>query len=389
MGKNTIRNRVMIREDKRLDIKKKRIMIAVITSVLMIVIIAGIIIYLQMQQKEDPGKVMSTPVPEVTIAPTPMPTPTLDPRAGKVQSSISGKWVAPSVEAKRPYAVMINNIEYAFKHQKGTSKADIIYEALAEGGITRMMAIYQDPSKVKVIGSVRSARHYYVQFAKEWNAIYCHFGHTKYATQKIQKLKVNNLSGLSGIGSLVYARDSSISAPHNVFTSGKKLQKGAKKLKYSRKQDTDKVAEHFYFYEEDTELESGDKAQNITLPFSNYSTCRLKYNAKKQTYFKYEYGQKHMDIYYKKQLSFKNVIVQLVDESNIDHNGYQTMELSDNSGKGYYITNGKVQKIKWKRKEAGNKMVYLDSDGNTLNINPGKTYIAVYPKSRKKFIEIK
>lgn len=373
-----------------MNIQKKHIVIAVITSIVMLVIIVSILLCLQIQkQNKDTERDVSTPTPEITLAPTPVPTPSLDPRAGKVQSSLSGEWVSEKVEAKRPYAVMINNIEYAFKHQKGTSKADIIYEALAEGGITRMMAIYQDPSKVKVIGSVRSARHYYVQFAKEWNAIYCHFGHTKYATQKIEELKTNNLSGLSAIGSLVYERDTSISAPHNVFTSGKKLQKGAKKLKYSRKQNLDKTAEHFYFYEEDTELKSGDQAKNITLPFSNYSTCSLKYNTKKRAYFKYEYGQKHMDTYYKKQLSFKNVIVQFVEESAIDHNGYQTMELSNNSGKGYYISNGKMQKITWKRKESGNKMVYEDSDGNVLTMNPGKTYIAVYPKSRRSLITIK
>lgn len=92
---------------------------------------------------------------------------------------------------------MINNIEYAFDHQMGVSKADVVYEALAEGGITRMMAIYQDVSKVKKIGSVRSARHYYVQFAYEWDAIFCHFGQTKYAISKMKKLKTDNLSGLS------------------------------------------------------------------------------------------------------------------------------------------------------------------------------------------------
>lgn len=375
-----------------MDTKRKRMIIGAVTSIVMIVIFISIMVYLRIQQQsKDRMKVVSSSIPVVTVAPTatPMPTPTVDPHIGKVQSSLSGEWVSEKVEAKRPYAVMINNIEYAFQHQKGTSKADIIYEALAEGGITRMLAIYQDPSKVKVIGSVRSARHYYVQFASEWNAIYCHFGQTKYATQKINALKTNNLSGLSAIGSLVYSRDTSLSAPHNVFTSGKKLQKGAKKLKYTLKQDSDQTAEHFTFHEVDTDLENGDKAKKITLPFSAYSTCQLKYNAKKKKYFKYEYGQKQMDVYYKKQLSFKNIIIQLVEESDIDHNGYQTMELSNNTGKGYYITNGKVQKITWKRKESGNTMIYKDSDGNTLKINPGKTYIAVYPKSRKKLIQIK
>lgn len=373
-----------------MDSKKKRIKIAAVTSMVMMILVGSMVVWLQLQQqKKENVETKSTSAPEVTLAPTPIPTPTADPRAGKVQSSLTGEWVTEKVEAKRPYAVMINNIEYAFKNQRGTSKADIIYEALAEGGITRMMAIYQDPSKVKAIGSVRSARHYYVQFAKEWNAIYCHFGHTKYATKQIEKLKINNLSGLSGIGPVVYERDRSISAPHNVFTSGAKLQKGTKKLKYSRKQNTDKTAEHFHFYEEERDLAQGKTAKNVTLPFSAYSTCKLKYSPKKGTYSKFEYEQKHMDVYYKKQLSFKNVIVQFVEESNIDHNGYQTMKLSNHSGKGYYLSRGKAQKITWERKESENKMVYKDNNGNVLTINPGKTYIAVYPNSRKQFIKIK
>lgn len=372
---------------------KKRIPLGIIITVISLaLIIATIIICVHIRQEgKEKMQVATTTPPAATEAPTatPIPTPTIDPHLNDVKSSITGEWVSKKTEKKRPYAVMINNIEYAFQHQKGTSKADIIYEALAEGGITRMLAIYQDPSKVKVIGSVRSARHYYVQFANEWNAIYCHFGHTKYATAKIEELGINNLSGLSGIGSAVYERDYSVSAPHNVYTSGKKLQKGAKILKYKQKQDKDKVAKHFKFYEEDTELYSKKEAKKITLPFSNYSTCILKYNKKKMTYQKFEYNQKHMDTHYKKQLAFKNVIVQLVSESNIDHNGYQTMDLSNSSGEGYYITNGKRIKIKWERNEAENKMVYKDKDGDILRMNPGKTYIAVYPTSRQQFISIK
>lgn len=374
-----------------MNTNKKRIPFGVIIAIICFaIILTTAILCIRIQQSDNEYlQVESTSAPAVTEAPTPVPTPTIDPHLNDVRSSITGEWVSKKTEKKRPYAVMINNIEYAFLHQKGTSKADIIYEALAEGGITRMLAIYQDPSRVKEIGSVRSARHYYVQFAKEWNAIYCHFGHTKYATAKIEELQMNNLSGLSGIGNTVYERDYSISAPHNVYTSGKKLKKGANILNYSLKQDSDKVAKHFNFYEEDTDLNGKKKANNVTLPFSNYSTCVLKYNKKKKTYNKFEYDQKHMDTYYKKQLSFKNVILQFVDESNIDHNGYQTMDLSNSSGEGYYITNGKLTKITWKRNELENTMVYKNKYGNTLKINPGKTYIAVYPNSRKEFISIK
>lgn len=316
-----------------------------------------------------------------------VPTPTINPHEGMVRSQITGKWVKKNVAKKRCYAVMINNIEYAFKRQMGTSKADIIYEALAEGGITRMLALYEDVHNVKKIGSVRSARHYYVQFATEWNAIYCHFGHTKYAVSKMEELGTNNLSGLSAIGGVVYSRDLSIAAPHNVFTNGKKLKKGAKKLGYSLQRDESAMAKHFTFYETDTALTNGKKATKITIPFSNYSTCQMKYDADKKIYKKYEYGQKHMDTYYKKQLSFKNVIIQFVKERNIDHNGYQTMSLNDAKGSGFYYTDGKRVAITWSRNERTNTMEYYDETGNLLTVNPGKTYIAVYPKNRKNLIK--
>lgn len=316
-----------------------------------------------------------------------LPEATKNPYEGMVRSELTGEYIKSSTADKRPYAVMINNIEYAFRNQKGTSKADIIYEALAEGGITRMMAIYEDVSKVKKIGSVRSARHYYVQFAKEWDAIFCHFGHTKYAVSKIEKLGTNNLSGLSAIGGVVYARDLSIRAPHNVFTNGKKMKKGAKKLGYSTKRNSQAMAKHFEFADEDMDLTAGKEKKTITIPFSNYSTCKMKYSSKSKTYQKYEYGQKHMDTYYKKQLAFKNVIIQLVSEKNIDHNGYQTMKLGNTSGKGYYYTNGKCVNITWKRVESTNEMAYYDESGNVLTMNPGKTYIAVYPKNRKNLIK--
>lgn len=368
-----------------MNLKQKKIVIVVMTIALLSVIAVSLYLVVgrDATKKKDGQPQESTKQATATD----IPTPTQDPHKGMVRSKITGKWVKEDVAKKRCYAVMINNIEYAFRRQMGTSKADIIYEALAEGGITRMLALYEDIRNVKKIGSVRSARHYYVQFATEWDAIFCHFGHTKYAVSKMDKLGTNNLSGLSAIGGVVYSRDFSIAAPHNVFTNGKKLKKGAKKLGYTLKRNENAMAKHFNFHEKDTELANGKKAYNITIPFSNYSTCKMKYDADKKVYKKYEYGQKHMDSYYKKQLSFKNVIVQLVKERNIDHNGYQTMALSDNKGAGYYYTDGKHVNITWMRNEKENRMEYYDDQGNLLHVNPGKTYIAVYPKSRKNLIK--
>ena len=368
------------------DRQKKIILGVFIGAVVTMIVVIGVLIHTKdLFSKPEVSNVEATPAPTAVVTPEP----TKNPYEGMVRSSMTGEYVKPSVENSRPFAVMINNLEYAFRNQKGTAKADILYEALAEGGITRMLAIYQNVKDVKKIGSVRSARHYYVQFAYEWDAVFCHFGHTHYATSKIEELGVENLSGLSGYGSSVYARTNKVVAPHNVYTTGKKLVKGAKKLGYSVKKNNGKRAEHFGFYEVDTDLANGKTAKTIKLPFSYYSTCRLKYNKNQKTYFKYEYKQKHMDIGAKKQLNFKNVIVQLVKESNIDHNGYQTMEITNDSRKGYYFTNGKYQKITWEREEDSNTMVYYDANGDVLTMNPGKTYIAVFPKNRNKLITIK
>lgn len=369
--------------------KKKVITIISGASVVVLVAVCLICFLVLGDKGEKNAQVSQTPVPVETPEPTPISEPTPDPHAGKVKSVLTGKYISKKVAKQRPFAVIINNIEYANQHQQGTSQIDVLYEALAEGGITRMLGVYQGTDKIKRLGSVRSARHYFVSFASEWDAIFCHFGQTSYAISKIEELGVNNLSGLSAIGGVVYKRDYSFKAPHNVYTSGEKMLKGAKQLKYRTKFKEEKMAKHFEFYEEDTELDAGNGTTYINLPFSAYSTCYLKYDKKTKEYKKFEYRKKHLDHKNNKQLSFKNVIIQLVKEKDIDRNGYQHLFLHKRKGEGYYITNGKRMKIKWRKNEEEGTMCYYDMDGNVLTINPGKTYIAAYPTSRKKLISFK
>mgnify|MGYP000926515662 FL=1 len=99
-------------------------------------------------------------------------------------------------------------------------------------------------------------------------------------------------------------------------------------------------------------------------------------------YYRYQYNKPHIDKTTGKQLTFKNVIIQLVKEWNIDKKGYQTMDIENSSGTGYYITNGKMEEITWKKNESTKKMHYYDSKGEVLSINPGKTFISIYPTSK-------
>lgn len=334
-------------------------------------------------KKEEKNATTSTPAP--TEATSMEPEDTEQPEAtpesldGKVKSRLTGEWVSKEAGTRRPYAIMLNNIQAA-NPQSGIGQASILYECLVEGGITRLMGVFEE-FDAKRIGSVRSARHYYCSIADEYDAIFVHFGQTKYAIAKMEELGINNLSGLEAVGSTVFYRDSNIKAPHNAFASYDGIIKGTKSKKY-RTEYRENCNSHYEFYESDTDLTSDKIANKVTLGFSNARKPYLVYNQETKLYDRFQYGGKHIDATTKEQLAYKNVIVQFVKEWDIDKNHYQTMAIENNEGNGLYITNGKAIPITWKKNEAKKTMSYYDKDGNKLYVNTGKTYIALFPNNR-------
>ena len=330
-----------------------------------------------------------TTSPTPTETPTPSATPTLSPEElheGQVRSQLTGEWIPEELGNLRPYAIMINNLKLV-NPQSGIGEADVLYEAITEGGITRLLGIYGDLYDEKGdllsrIGSVRSARHYFVSFADEYDSIYVHYGETKYATSKLKELKVNNLSGLEGVGNTVFYRDNSIQAPHNAFASGEGILKGTEMKGYETELREDYTSP-FQFYEEDTELESDEEVNKLTLKFSSYTSPYFEYNKDSKLYERYQFGGPHIDANTKKQLAFKNIMVLYVKEWDIDRNDYQTMDIENSKGNGYYITNGKAVPIQWKKNESKSEMNYYDEQGNELYMNPGKTYLAIFPNDRE------
>lgn len=329
--------------------------------------------------------VLETPEPTPEATPTPEPVETHE---GEERSSLTGLWVDKETAEKRPIALMINNISFA-NPQSGIGEASIIYEAVVEGGITRMMAIFETMTGDR-LGSVRSARHYFVSVADEYDAIFAHYGHTKYATCKIKELGVDNLSGLEGIGSTVYYRDNAIKAPHNAFASAEGIQKGIE-IKGYRTERNAEMKNHFVFNEEDTDLTEGEDASaKVTLGFSGYTSPYFTYDSKEKVYKRFQFDGPHIDVVTGEQLTFKNLILQYVSYWTIDEkNGYQSMDIEDSTGEGLYITNGKAVPITWDKKESTSEMHYYDADGKLLSINPGKTYVALYPKNHLDGLKLK
>lgn len=355
-----------------------------LTLIMLMVVLALALTACGKGKKENDNKKASTNPPEATqeaSIPTNAPLPTEDTHTGQALSRLSGEYIPEKAANQRPYAMMINNIEYAAQFQSGLSQASIVYEAKVEGGITRLMAIFEN-FDAKRIGSARSARHYYVSVASEYDAIFVHFGHTKFATAKIESLGVDNISGLSGIGGKVFYRDSSISPPHNAFTSKKGLIAGRKILKYKKTYNKNFHNSHYQFYKEDTDLVSDKIANKITVKFSGYAAPYFLYDEATKLYNRYQYGSAHMDANAKTQLTFKNLIIQYVDDEPIvpgHPKDYRTINFENAKGKGMYISNGKAVKITWEKHESKGFMKYYDESGNELVVNPGKTYIALFP----------
>ena len=330
-----------------------------------------------------------TSVPTPTTAPTTMPTATPEPTPteipepeipeGMVKSRLTGLWIPEETAMYRPYAVMINNIKVA-SPQSGLSAADILYEVLVEYGITRFMAVFEAQDVMSAtterIGSVRSARHYYVSLANELDAVYVHFGGTTFAYDKIKSDNTTDVDGImGGLAGHAFTRDQSIQAPHNVFLNFSVMLNEVLKSSLRSEYEREKF---FSFNEEDTTPGNGQKADKVTIQFSQSVRPYLIYDKETGEYTRYQFGVLHTDPNNDQPLTYKNIIVQYAKHAP-KSNEYITIDLEDAEGDGYYITNGVAIPIVWKRNETPNECHYYDLEGNELSINIGKTYIAIYP----------
>jgi len=264
----------------------------------------------------------------------------------------------------RPYAVMINNINDARKVQSGLSDAYLIYEIIVEGGITRYLALFKDADTAK-IGSVRSARHYYLDYVLENDAIFVHWGHSDQAKEDIKTLGINNINGLVYEGVYFY-RDNplGLSSEHTGFTKMEMLKKATDKLNY--RQETDKGLLLDYSAEsiDMSKVESVKKATNVTIKYSNYTNNTYEYDEETKLYNRYVGGKEQKDYTNDEQLKMKNIIVYSIENYTIsgDKKGRQFLNNIGN-GEGYYISEGKAIKIKWSKESREAKTKYTYEDG--------------------------
>lgn len=284
----------------------------------------------------------------------------------------------------RPIAVMINNNHVAWPHA-GLNDAYLAYEILAEGGITRIMALFKDKDTEK-IGSVRSARPYYLDYALENDAIYVHYGWSDKAKSDISSLGVDNINGLTA--SSVFWRDSSLNkaTEHTVFTSMKKINEYSKEHGYDRDTDKDLLLNYSVDEIDLSKREDAIKADTVFMKYSYYTTTSYEYDSEKKVYKRYMSDTPHVDAVTGDQYTFKNIIITPIETHTYD--SYGRLELDNiGSGEGYFITLGYAIPITWSKDSRSSQTVYKNMDGEEIKVNDGNTFIQITPPSEDIKIE--
>ena len=276
----------------------------------------------------------------------------------------------------RPIAVMIDNHDDAWP-QAGLQRAYMVYEIIVEGGETRLMALFKGADDVEKIGPVRSARHYFIDYAMENDAIYTHFGESPQAASDIKKYSIAEIDGISEDGTTFW-RVKDKAAPHNAVTSMENLIQSAKNKNYRMTSSEESVLN---YVTDEVNLEDGQGAVSVTIPHSQLQTVSYEYDEENKVYERFARKEAQVDWDTDEPITVKNIIITFCDNytlSDAENKGRQGLK-NIGTFDGYYITNGKAIKIKCIKNARDEKTVYQDLNGNEIDVNDGNTFVHICP----------
>jgi hypothetical protein len=270
----------------------------------------------------------------------------------------------------RPLSIMIENSEGA-RPQTGLDKANIVYEVLAEGGITRFLAFYYD-QEAEVVGPVRSARPYFVDKSLEHQAIYVHIGGSEEASNFIKEERIDEINEFENFQPFWRTKDRE--PPHNLYTSTIKLREEANKLGY-----VEMIKKEKYQFETDSnEKLTGKPATSIVIPYNSTYIVSYKYKPELRRYLRFINNEPHLDNKTKKQLNVDNIIIQFANTKIIDEEGRLAIDFIG-KGKGILFFKGSSEEITWEKLNLESRTVFLNKEENRIALIPGNVWIQVVP----------
>jgi hypothetical protein len=292
----------------------------------------------------------------------------------------------PMVEEKthnKPIAIVLSN-EPAALPMNGVSQADIIYEYLVEGGMTRMMAVFQDISDVPMVGSIRSARHYTVELAESHGALFVHAGGSPLGIAEIRNRGITNFDEVYGIRRNIFFRNRTriggrrLENLHSLVTTNERIAEWLPQ--YNVVTEHNANYRQGFIFTDDATPTGGNAATELTIRYSAAKLSTFAYDESSNVYHMRQYGRDFIDANNNNRVGFANIIIMKTSVTSIsgDQSGRRDM-VTVGSGDGYFINGGRYIEIRWSRADKESPFVYTHIDGAPLELGRGATFIGIIP----------
>jgi uncharacterized protein Usg len=314
--------------------------------------------------------VTAPPPPEVTPEPEPEP-PGINP--------LTGLPIEEEFENRRPIAVIMNNMRAALP-MYGIAQADIIYEVPIEGGITRMLAFFQDLTVAPEIGTVRSARLYFIDIAQAHNAILIHCGGSPQAYNAISSRNMAALDALRGYEHRMFWRDADlrrqVGLEHSLFLTSEKAETVLETVRFPIHHPEGYA--HTLDFTDTAETAGGQAAAEVISHIPGSHASVFNYNDDDSLYYFSQRDMPFMDGNTDTQVAVRNLLILRTDINLIsgDTAGRLTIRTTG-SGSGFYACDGKIIPIRWSKERHDAPYIYTHEDGTPLSLAKGRTYICI------------
>lgn len=268
---------------------------------------------------------------------------------------------------ERIISVLVNNHAFA-RPQSGLDQADIVYEILSEGWITRLVAFYQSQSP-EVIGPVRSLRPYLIDLAMGFDAVFAHAGGSQAALNAVKNRGLASLDEIYNAGNSFY-RVNFRKMPHNLYTNIEMLRKGVERRGYRSESEIPTLT-----FKDPSEEAVGEDAGWIEIEYHSTYVVAYEYDPELAIYTRFVRGEPHIDMETEKQLTTTNLLVIETTHRTLDDDGRRAIDVMS-EGKGLLFQRGKMEKVDWKRIDG---VIRPMKDGVEIGLYPGTTWVNIIP----------
>ncbi len=290
----------------------------------------------------------------------------------------------------RPVAVVLKN-DRTGAPQLGIARADIVYEAAVEGGMTRLLALYADYSQISDIGPIIDSRTYFYEFAEFHDAVFVQAGTTAAGKAVQKEKKTDCIDAVAGMAEITFRRDEALASERdelsNILTSGAALKERIARDSIRQKNNNKtSLTVNFVKMGEKNQLD-GNVCMTVTVPYSSSHKPYFVYSTVTGKYTRYQYGEKHLDND-GTELKYTNILILSTEYSVISEASGEMKSEFIGSGDGYYVTDGKYIPIVWKRDAEQTQITYCLKNGEELELNRGKTFVCAVPNTRFRDVKL-